>query len=66
MIILAVSVLFTIFYRPLADMFGAGFSSYERFRLWGLIGCGLGLIVLLNIHTMIIEWFLSMLFHPNN
>ena len=52
----------TVWYRPVADNFGSGVSSYERYRMWGLIACGVGLMVMLNIHTILLTWFLGMLF----
>ncbi len=52
-------------YRPIADNFGSGVSSYDRFRLWGLIACGVGLIVMLNLHTLVLQALFGSLFHRN-
>ena len=43
------------FYQPLADNLSSGVMSYDRFKLAGLIVVGLGLIVMLNLHTLILE-----------
>lgn len=54
MLIMALSAAVVVFHRPLADNLASGVSSYERFKLWGLIGCGVGLLVMLNLHTLIL------------
>ena len=59
---LLASVALTVWHRPIADNFGSGVVSYERYRLWGLIGCGLSLVFMLNLHTLFLSWFFSMLF----
>ena len=61
-IILLCSGGLTAWYRPIADNFGSGVSSYDRFRLWGLIGCGVGLVVMLNLHTLILTLIFSRIF----
>ena len=61
-IVLAAGVALTVWHRPIADNFGSGVVSYERYRLWGLIGCGVGLIVMLNLHTFFLGLFFSQLF----
>ncbi|NCU39068.1 hypothetical protein EOL96_08625 [Candidatus Saccharibacteria bacterium] len=52
----------TVWYRPIANAFGDGVSGYERYRLWGLIACGVGIIVTLNLHSLLLNWFFGMLF----
>jgi hypothetical protein len=64
-IILAVGVAFVKWYQVIADNLGSGVASYDRFRLWAFITCGLGLVVMVNLHTMILTWFFSMLFPGN-
>ena len=61
-LILIASGAVTAFYQPLADNLGSGTSSYDKFRLWGLIGCALGIIVMLNLHSLFIDWALGGLF----
>jgi hypothetical protein len=62
LLILAVGVAFVKWYQVIADNFGSGVSSYDHYRLYALITCGLGLIVMVNLHTMILKWFFSLLF----
>jgi hypothetical protein len=62
LLILAAGVAFVRWYQQIADNFGGGVGSYERYKLWAFITCGLGLIVMVNFHTMILMWFFNMLF----
>ena len=62
LLVLAASVCLTVWYRPIADTMGSGVSSYERFRLWGLIGIGIGLLTMLNLHTLFFVWVFSQFF----
>lgn len=64
-LILAAGAALTIWYRPIADNIGGGVSSYDKYRLAGLIGCGLGLLVMLNLHTLILGLIFGRLFGAN-
>ena len=61
-IILALGAALTIWYRPIADNLGSGVGSYERYRIVGLIACAVGVLVMLNIHTLILTAIFSQLF----
>ena len=52
----------TIWYRQIADGLGSGVASYDKYRLYGLIACGVGMIVMLNLHTIILGLILSQFF----
>ena len=60
--ILAAGVAFVKWYQVIADNMGSGVSSYDRYRLYAMLTCGLGLIVMLNLHTMFLNWFFGLLF----
>jgi hypothetical protein len=62
LLILAAGVAFVRWYQQIADNLGGGVGSYERYKLWAFITCGLGLIVMVNLHTMILVWFFNMIF----
>ena len=62
LLILAAGVAFVRWYQVIADNLGSGVASYDRYKLWAFITCGLGLIVMVNLHTMILVWFFSLLF----
>ena len=61
-LILLVGAALTAWYRPIADNLGSGVSSYDRYRLAGLIACGVGIVVMLNLHTLILGWILDLFF----
>lgn len=61
-IILVLGGLLTRYYQWTADNFGGGLGSYERFKLAGLIGCGVGFVVMLNLHTLILYFVLDSIF----
>ncbi|MEI6228606.1 MAG: hypothetical protein WCP11_01100 [Candidatus Saccharibacteria bacterium] len=63
MLIMGAGAALVIFYRQIADNFGSGASSYERFKLVGLITCGVGFLVCLNLHWFILGNLLGMFFN---
>jgi hypothetical protein len=62
MLIVGASVALIVWYQPIADSFGYGVTSYERFRLYGILGCLLGFIVMLNVHTLLLYWAFGLFF----
>jgi len=58
-LILLAGAALTAWYRPIADNFGSGVVSYERFRMWGLIAVGIGFLVMVNVHTLLLGWILG-------
>jgi hypothetical protein len=65
LLILAAGVAFVRWHQVLADNFGSGVSSYDRYKLWAFITCGVGFIVMLNLHVVILTWFFSLIFHTS-
>ena len=51
-----------VFHQKLADNLGSGVSSYDRFKFWGLVTCGVGLAIMLSLHTIPLNWLLNSLF----
>ena len=62
LIILAAGIAFVKYYQWVADNFGGGVGSYERYRLCALITCGLGLVVMINLHTLILAALVQAIF----
>lgn len=62
MIVIA-GVVFVRFHQWIADNFGGGAGSYERYKFYALTTCGLGFVVMVNLHTMLLTWFFGMLFN---
>ena len=61
-LILLVGVAFVRWHQWVADNFGAGVSSYDRYKLYAFLACGLGLIVMVNLHATILLWFFGLFF----
>ena len=55
LIILALGVVFVRFHQWVADNFGSGVTSYDRYKLYAFLACGLGLIVMVNLHAVILN-----------
>jgi uncharacterized membrane protein YidH (DUF202 family) len=64
LLILAAGIAFVRWHQVIADNFGSGVASYDRYKLWAFIACGVGLIVMLNLHAMLLTWFFSLII-PN-
>jgi len=54
LLILIVGIAFMRWHQVLANNFGVGVSSYQKFKFWALITCILGFIIMLNLHTFIL------------
>jgi hypothetical protein len=62
LLILAAGAALVRWHQVIADNMGSGVASYERYKLWAFITCGVGLVVMLNLHVVLLGWFFSMLF----
>lgn len=60
--VLAIGTLITLFYRPISDNLTGGVAGYEKTRLWGVIIIGIGLVVMLNLHAVILRWIFGSIF----
>ncbi len=62
LLILIAGVVFVRFHQWIADNFSSGTNSYDKFKLYALIACGLGLIVMVNLHTVILGALVDAIF----
>jgi hypothetical protein len=62
LVVLLVGVAFVKWHQVIADNLGSGVVSYERYKLYAFITCALGFVVMLNLHTLILRAFFSLLF----
>ena len=62
LLILVAGVAFVRWHQVIADNLSSGVSSYDRYKLYAFITCGVGLVVMLNLHTMFFTWFFGLLF----
>ena len=60
--IIAVGVAFVKWHQKIADNLGGGVGSYDRYKLWALIVCGFGLLLMLNIPAFLLELALGGIF----
>ena len=51
-----------VFYRQIAENMASGVSSYDKVKLFGGIAIGLGLIIMMNIHTFLLTLFVNLVF----
>jgi hypothetical protein len=63
LLILLAGVAFVRWHQIIADNFAGGVSSYDKAKLWALITCGVGFIVMLNLHTMLLKAFFGLFFN---
>lgn len=49
-------------YQKIADNMLSGVSSYDRVKFWGMVGVGIGLAVMANIHTFLLTLFVNLVF----
>ena len=61
-LILAAGIAFVRYYQWVADNFGGGVGSYERYKFAAFITCGVGLLVMTNIHTLILTAVVQAIF----
>ena len=54
--------LFLKYHQFVADNLGGGVGSYDRYKLAAVITIGVGLIAMVNLHTVILGWIFSGLF----
>jgi hypothetical protein len=56
LLILGAGIAFVKWHQWVADNFGSGYSSYDRYKLAALITCAAGFIVMVNLHSVILQW----------
>lgn len=54
--------LFMKYHQFIADNLGGGVGSYDRYKLAALITVGVGLLAMLNLHTLLLGLILGGLF----
>lgn len=62
LVILIVSGAVIANYQKISDYMLSGVSSYDRVKFWGLIGVGIGLVVMANLHTLILTTLVKAIF----
>jgi hypothetical protein len=63
LLILGAGIAFVRWHQVIADNLAGGVSSYDKAKLWAFATCGIGFIVMLNLHTLLLQAFFSLFFH---
>ena len=61
-LILAAGGACIVFYRQIAENIAHGVSSYDHVKIFGIIAIALGFLVMTNLHTVILEGFVKLIF----
>lgn len=54
-ILTALGLLLVRFYKQVADNFGWGANSYNKYQMIGVGMCVVGIIMIFNLHTLILD-----------
>lgn len=65
LLIMAFGALLVIFHQKIADHLANGVSSYDKFKLAGVVFIILGFIVMINLHSVILTWLIDIIFRRN-
>lgn len=61
-LITVVGGVFMKYHQFVADNFGGGIGSYDKYKLAALITIIVGLVAMVNLHTVILGWIFNGLF----
>ena len=61
-IVVVIGGLFMKYHQWVADNFGGGVGSYDKYKLAALITVVMGLIFMVNVHTVILRFIFNGLF----
>lgn len=62
LLIIIAGVAFVRFHQVIADNLGSGVASYDRYKLYAFITCGLGFLIMTNLHVALLTWFFGSIF----
>ena len=62
-VILIIGAAFMRWHQAVADNLGGGVMSYDKYKLWALATCCLGVLVMFNLHFFILGNLFNMLFN---
>jgi hypothetical protein len=62
-VVLIAGIFFVKYHQRVADNFGAGAVSYERYKLAALITCAAGILIMFNLHILVLT-FIARLIVP--
>ena len=63
LVILLVGVAFVRWHQRVADSFGSGMGSYERYKTYAIVTCVVGFLVMINLHAVILGAIVDSVFN---
>lgn len=66
LLILAAGVAFVRWHQWVADNFSGGVGSYDRYKLYAIITCVVGLLVMINLHAVVLGALVRAIFPALN
>ena len=60
--LIVAGILITYYYKPISDHLAHGINSYDRVKLAGIIVVIIGFILMTNIHTLILNTLVNLIF----
>ena len=61
LVIFIIGALIFIFYRPISENIAHGVSSYDKIKLVGIITIGVGFLVMVGLHLVILNFLVKSL-----
>ena len=61
LVIMIAGALMIVFYQKIGNYISYGTSSYDKVKLWGLIACAIGFVLLANLHNLLLRLLLNLL-----
>ncbi|MDO4979241.1 MAG: hypothetical protein Q4E47_03785 [Candidatus Saccharibacteria bacterium] len=61
-LVIAAGGAMVLFYQPICNNMLDGVSSYEKCKKWGLIVMGIGVLIAMNLHTLLLSLFVKVVF----
>ena len=61
LVIMVFGALMVVFYQKIGNYISYGTDSYDKVKLWGLIACAIGFVLLANLHNALLSLLLSVL-----
>ncbi len=62
LMIMVGGTLMMVFHRQIADNMASGVASYDKVKLFAGLAIGLGLLIMMNLHTLILTIFVNIVF----
>ena len=62
LVILGMGGAMVLWHQQIGDNFARGMGSYEKIKLYGIIACAVGFLIMLNVHSLFLSLIANTLF----